>query len=155
MTTSANNQKNDQNSPLFYPVKTDGTGNINQGDLVYFDTSAKVILALDTDAHAAYLAGVALQQVPLTVYSTAQYPQGGIEVATHGIFEFSTTAGDTYNDGDAVYIGADAQTITNTAGGSTHKVGYVKLAPGQSAVAYAAGLKIPVIIAPAFPFAGI
>jgi len=153
-TTSQNNQVYDKGTPLFYPVLTDGTYDINQNDLVYFDTSAKVIKPLDSDAHAAYLAGVALQQSKLNVYGSSSYPQGGIQVATKGIFKFLMTSGDTYYHGDAVYFSTDAQHVTNTAGGMTHILGYVWLRPGQSSLAYAAGSYVEVLIVPAFPVAG-
>jgi len=153
-TTSQNNQIHNESTPLYYPVLTTGASDINQGDLVYYDSSAHVVKPVDTDGHAATYAGVALQQSKLNVYGTAGYPQGGIQVATRGIFKFKTTAGDTLNHGDAVYIGADAQTVTNTAGGSTAILGYVWLRPQQSAVTGAVGTNIEVLITPKFPVAG-
>lgn len=153
-TTSQNNQIHNESTPLYYPVLTDGTYDVNQGDAVWFDSSVHAVKPVDSDAHAAYFAGVALQQSKLNVYGTAQYPQAGIQVATRGVFKFKTTAGDTLNHGDAVYIGADAQTVTNTAGGKTSKIGYVWLRPGQSAVSGASGTNIEVLITPLFPITG-
>jgi predicted RecA/RadA family phage recombinase len=155
-TTSQNNQVFDQRSPLWYPVLTDGTYDINQGDLLWFDASVHVVKPLDSDAHAAYLAGAALQQSVLNVYGTKSYPTGGVEVATRGIFTFGTITGDTLNHGDAVYFSTDAQTVTNTVGGMSYLIGYVQLKPGQSAVAGGTGtVKIDVLIYARFPFAGI
>ena len=55
------------------------------------------------------------------------------------IHSLGTTAGDTYNHGDAVYQTAsaagDAQTITNTIGVNTKVLGYVMLRPAQAPVA--------------------
>jgi predicted RecA/RadA family phage recombinase len=155
-TTSQNNQVFDKSSPLWYPVLTDGTYDINQGDLLWYDASVHVVKPLDSDAHAAYFAGVALQQSNTTVYGTKTYPTGGVEVATQGIFKFKTITGDTLNHGDAVYFSTDGQTVTNTAGGMTHPIGYVWLKPGQSAVSGATGgsVLIEVMIAPVFPIVG-
>lgn len=153
MTTAQNNLVKNWGPELPYAVKTDGTADFNQGDLVYFDTSAKVVKAAATDANCQYLAGVAGESSNLTLYGTKVYPDSGsVSVKTKGTFSFGTTTGDTYSDGDAVYIGADAQTVTNQA--ATYAVGYVKLRPGVTSLAGGTGtVKVDVVLYTRFPVA--
>ena len=154
MTTVAQNNQSYQWAPqLQYAVYTDGTFDINQGDLVWFDSSSHKVKSADTDAHCQYLAGVAGETSYLNLTGTKIYTDSGcIPVFTKGIFTFNTTSGDTYNDGDTLYIGADAQTITNQA--ASHAVGYAKMRPGQSAVAGGAGITIDMVLVAQFPVAG-
>ncbi len=151
-TVSSNNQAYKSNPIIPYPIDATGSNDINQGDLVYFDTSAHVIKSVASDANAQYLAGVAMDQSYSNLYGTKKY-QPQLEVATSGRFIFGTTSGDTYNHGDSLYIGADAQTITNQS--ASHIVGYAWMRPGQAAVAGGAGVSIDVLIAPAFPAVGV
>lgn len=143
---------------LNYPHIIDGTFDYNQGDLLYFDASAKIVKALDSDAHAAYLAGVALRSAFLAPYS-AQNLAGGPAlqknyyqnalVGIGCIASFKTTVGETYEDGTALYLGADAQTVTTVAG--AHSIGVVKLPNGGSAITGAAGVEVPVLVIPQIP----
>jgi predicted RecA/RadA family phage recombinase len=154
MTTANQNKVADVGAARLVPYNCDVTGSndFNQGDLLYLDTSSHTVKAVGSDGNAATLVGVASDTSWLTVYGTKTYPtSGAVEVFTAGIFTFNTTAADTYNDGDAVYIGADAQTVTSTAGGNTHKLGIVKLRPGQGAVTGAAGTTIDILIVPQYP----
>lgn len=137
--------------PVPYPIATDGTFDINAGDQVWFDTSVHFIKALDSNAHAAYFAGVAEGGSYIQPYSVKEYNLQ-IGIWTKGIFSFFSTTGDTYHDGDPVYIGADAQTVTNTIGGNTVVLGVVKLGPGVSSLAGLTGVTlVNVEIAPTFP----
>lgn len=116
---------------------------IAEGDLVYWDSSAHLVKKLDTDAHAATLLGVALK--PSAVSSTIDSSsEPDVSVGYGCIASFFTTAGETYNHGDLVYIGADAQTILNTTGPNVNPVGCIQLKSGQAAVTGAAGVKIQV-----------
>lgn len=137
--------------PVSYPIKTDGTADINGGDLVYFDTSAKVVKSLDSDAHAASFAGLAMNGSYIQPYTTKQYGAGSIPVLQKGRCKALTTSGDTYHEGDALYTGADAQTVTNTVGGNSNIIGYVKLRPGITSLAYAAGVFVEFDLAVKFP----
>jgi hypothetical protein len=132
--------------PISYPIKVDGTADINGGDLVYFDTGAFVVKSLDSDAHAATFAGIAKNGSFIQPYNTKQYGAGQIPVAQKALVNLNTTAGDTLHEDDAVYFGADAQTVTNTAGGMTHKLGYVKLGAGYTGQTLAGGAGITVNI---------
>jgi predicted RecA/RadA family phage recombinase len=136
-----------------FPVSNGGSFDINQGDLVYFDTSAHYLKPLDSDAHAATFVGVAYDSSFLNLYGQKKYDDG-ITVQQKGVARLFQTAGDTYHDGDTVYLGADAQTITNTAGGSTHPLGVIFLPMGNT-VTGAAGALIEVRLLPQFPGTGV
>jgi hypothetical protein len=156
MATTSNNNIVLRGSVLGMAILTNGTADINQGDQVYVDTSAHVVksLGVSDDTNAATFLGVAMDASYINPYGTKMYsPQ--IPVMTSGVVSFKTTAGDTYNAGDALYVGADAQTVTNTAGALTKKIGFVVTRPGQSAVAGGTGVTIDAVIEHQFPTAGI
>ena len=136
--------------PIPFPIDTTGSNDVMAGDAVWMDTTNHWVASVDSDAHAAYFAGVAMDGSYIQPYSSKKYsPQ--IPVLTKGVVRFLMTSGDTYHDGDSVYIGATPQTITNTAGGSTHVIGYVKLPPNITSLAYAAGSYVQVQITPLWP----
>lgn len=152
MATTAQNNIVLEQKVMYFPIKTDGTSDINQGDQVYMDTTAKLIKSLgaNDDTNAANFVGVAMGSSYINPYGTKKY-QPQILVLIAGVATFNTTAGDTYNEGDAVYVGADAQTITNTVGGLTKKLGYVKMRQNQSAVAGGSTVTIDVQVVPQYP----
>lgn len=154
MSTTAGNNIVNSHRVVAYPVASDGSADINQGDQVYLDTSAHLAKSLGSsdDANANTFLGVAGESSYINPYGTKMY-SAQIPVVVSGIASFNTTTGDTYNEGDALYVGADAQTVTNTAGGLTKKIGYVAMRPGQSAVAGGAGIQIDVLIAAQYPLA--
>lgn len=133
-----------------YPILSDGTNDINQGDALYYDTAAKVAKVLDSDAHAQYFIGIADDSSYINPYGTKKYAAAVIAREACVVNRY-TTAGDTYNDGDALYMGADAQTVTNTAGGMTHPIGYVKLLPGSSAIVGGTGVVVPMRVVAVYP----
>ncbi len=144
---------------LNYPLSAGGSFDFNQGDLLWFDSSAKYVKPLDSDAHAAYLVGVALRSAFLAPYTNQNLAGGpAIQKNYYGnalvgvgcIASFKCTVGETYEDGAALYAGADAQTVTTVAG--TYSVGVVKLANGGSAIAVAtAGQEVQVLVIPQLP----
>jgi len=128
-------------SPMPYPIDTGGTYGFNQGDMLCYDTSAHYVKVVSSDATAAYFCGVAGDGPYIQPYSTKEYADQ-VAVRTRGVFRFKTTAGETYLDGQAVYIGADAQTVSNTAsagGGTSYPVGVVKLPVGITSLLAAVG----------------
>ncbi len=140
-------------TPVPYPVKVDGTADINGGDLVYFDTSAKVVKSLDNSTtHAAACAGLAKNGSYIQPYSTKEY-FNQIPVLQKGIVSLNTTAAETYSEGDPVYYGGDAQTITNVDPGGATLLGYVKLGSGQSTLTGASGVKVNVLLRVNYPTA--
>ena len=143
---------------LKYPLSDGGSFDFNQGDLLYFDASAMYVKPLDSDAHAAYICGVALRSSFLAPYTAQNLAAGpGIQknyyqdalVGIGCIASLKTTVGETYEDGTVLYLGADAQTVTTVAG--THSVGVVKLQSGGDAVTGAAGVEVPVLVIPQIP----
>lgn len=156
MATTAQNNIVLEQKVMYAPVKQDGTSDINQGDQVYMDTTAKLVKSLGAsdDTNAANFYGVAMASSYIQPYSSKRY-QPLIPVLISGVVSFNTTSGDTYNEGDAVYVGADAQTVTNTVGGLTKKLGYIKMRQNQSAVAGGTGITIDVQIVPQYPVAAV
>lgn len=153
MTTAINNVVF-KGRVLGFNILTDGTADINQGDQCYIDTSAHVVKVLGSsdDTNAAHFIGVALDSSYINPYGTKEY-SAQIAIGLDGVYTFNTTTGDTYNEGDKVYVGADAQTVTNTIGGLTKVIGTVKMRPGQSAVAGGTGVTIDVSIEVQWPAA--
>lgn len=154
LTASIDNVVKLYQDPVPYPQDISGANIINGGDMVWYDTSNHWVAALDTDAHAAEFAGVAMDGSSIQPYNTAFYmPQ--LPIATKGIFRFFTTTGDTYHDGDKVYQTTSAsgnpQTVTNTQGGNSNVLGTIVLPPGITSVVAAAGVQVQVKISPLWP----
>lgn len=156
MATTAQNNVVQKDRVISFAVDGTGSNDINQGDQVYIDTSAHLVKSLgandDTNAH--YFAGIADESSYINPYGTKEY-SAQIPVVISGIVTMNTTTGDTINEGDALYVGADAQTVTNTKGGLNYVIGYAKMRPGQSAVAGGTGVTIDMIIARQWPVAAI
>jgi hypothetical protein len=153
MTQAANAGFAGKGAGFAFPVAVDGTFDINAGDLCWFDTSAHIMKPLDTDAHAAFLTGYAYDSSFINLYGQKKYDNSVVGVCV-GIGKFKTTSGDTYHHGDTCYLGADAQTITNTAGGNTHPVGYIFL-PGGNTVSGGAGTLVEMIVQAQWPTTGV
>lgn len=123
--------------------------NYNQGDLIAFDTSAKV-LTVATTANVASLLGVARQTVINGVtkspYTTAVDASQAIEDVggpVYGVVAFfNGKVGDAFTPGCAVYLTADPQTLTVTDPGSNDSVGIYQ---GRAATG-AAGATIDVLV---------
>lgn len=126
----------------------DSVSHINQGDLVYWDSASHTAKALDTDGHAATLLGVALGSSIVNSNvdnSTSSSLVPNINIGYGVISQFNTTSGDTLHEGDAVYAGADAQTVTS-ASGNSNKVGVVRLPPRGSNISGGTGVTVPVLV---------
>lgn len=144
MATTPSNTLRRKIAGLHAPWSVDITLTYNQGDLLYFDDAVEKVKPGTDDDSMEFLVGVALQSFPVTSLGTGEGStrQPSMEVGDGDIFEFKTTSGETLNDGEKVYIGADAQTVTTTAG--TFHVGIVRLLPGQSPITGAAGVFVQV-----------
>lgn len=153
MTNPANGVFQGKGIGFQYPVSSGGSFDINAGDLVWFDTASTLLKPLDTDAHAAFLAGIAYDSSFLNLFGTKKY-ETAITAYSVGAGRFKTTSGDTYSHGNACYLGADAQTITNTVGGNSHIIGYINL-PNGNTVAGGAGILVEMIVAGQFPTAAV
>lgn len=129
---------------IHFPVSS--SFEIKQGELVYLDTSAHIIKSLDSDAHAATLAGVALapSKISSNIDLSTAPAEKTVMVGWDVVAFFKTTAAETYYHGTPVYIGADAQTITTVAG--SNMIGRVVLPAGVSSVAGATGVTVDVLV---------
>jgi hypothetical protein len=161
-TTNINNVVKDVRSDvsqITYPLDSSGSNDFHQGDLLYWDSAAHVVKALDTDAHAATFVGVALKASDLSLYvnqasgNAVKHYEPSALVGFGCVVSLKTTNAETYNDNVALYIGADAQTVTTVSG--TNSIGVVKLRNGQSAVTGAAGVKIDVLLTAKSPIASL
>lgn len=144
-----------------WPLDKTGANDFQQGDLLCRDASG-VARAVVSDADVANLLGVA--ERPAYIAPFTSVGQGAPSVAKQydidalaffgGLATFKGTSGDTYHDGDKVYIGADAQTITNTKGANNNPIGVIKLPSASmgTAQAYAAGTRYPVWVFAQYPF---
>lgn len=159
MATSPNNnlaQKLSGRAGYPYPIDQTGAAAFNQGDLVYFDTSAKVLKALDSDAHAADLAGVALISSALALYTDAltgaakSNVEPKVPVGFGDVFNFTGVAGDSYAHMDAVYYATDAQHVT--AVGASHLIGYVWLPLGNTLTG---AVTVPILVVAQHPVANL
>lgn len=141
-------------------------GQIWAGEMIYLSASQKAASlnsAGTANANVANFIGVSIDNYPLLVAqgvsegaATGEIP--AIAFRTAGEFLFKTTAADTYNVGDVVYLGADGMTVQKTASGTS--IGRVSadqttspsVAQGasiSSPVAGGAGVWVAVTIAPA------
>jgi len=135
---------------LRWPVDSSGSYDINQGDMVYLASGTSYLLnPCASDTNAANLYGVAATSSYQNPFGTKQYFPD-IVVYFGSVFLMSTTSGDTYNNGVAVYSnGADAQTIQIT--GGSHPVGYAYLNIGSTigtapTLSGGSGVYLPVLI---------
>lgn len=130
---------------VFAPVNN-ATFPISQGDLVYWDAGASIAKRVGVDANAATLLGVALQPsaVSSNIDLSSAPAEKGIMCEALAVHSFKTTAAETLNHGEKVYIGADAQTVTTVAG--SNAVGIVQLPPNVTSVTGAAGVNVDVLV---------
>lgn len=126
---------------------------LTSGDMIAWDSTNKKAVqatqATDTDF-------VGVMRGDGQVYSLGRDATEISVIAKAGeVFEFKTTGSDTYFHGDAVYMGADAQTVQKSSTGS-FLVGYVHLPVHQqeNGVAGGAGVLVPVAIKPISTVAG-
>lgn len=153
-------------SQLTHALIADGTFDFNQGDLLYYDSAAKIVKPLDSDAHAATLVGVAARAAYLAPYVGMNIAAGpamqknyydSALVAFGVVASFYSTTAETYYDNDQVFWGSDAQTLTKVDPGVGHPVGVVKMPSGSAALTIAGGatVLIPVLVIPQFPIASL
>lgn len=174
MTTTANNNfhqgilQGEVELP-FSTSNSSATAIINAGDIVWFDYAqtqgfGRIVSSITTDAQAASSVGVSQMSVPINSIAPTQDPTPNyIVINFNAIFRMNSTTGDTYNWFDALYIGADAQTLTNTAGGKTNVLGRIYFPPSNANgvvinpvnFAGGSGIQIYAIIKPLFTLLGI
>jgi hypothetical protein len=175
-TTSRNTRVTDTfdgKGPVFpmYSTPAAGTGIINVGDLVVWDSASNLgVRTPVTQADMAYYMGVADQQYPESSGLDANAAQLGGPIASmvvnrSGIFWFYTTPAETYNPGDSVFFNEtiSVQTIvkSSNSGARTVFVGtYMpqgqtvmrnSLTSGQLSITGATGVIIPIWLSPKWP----
>jgi hypothetical protein len=131
----------------------------NQGDLIAFDNTNKVLKAVTGTGDGAQILGVAPNTVvnglmPSPVQGTAVDGSAAIEDMAGPIYGvvafFKATAGDAWNPGDPAYIGADAQTVTSVAGGSS-----IGVYQGKAVASAASGTNLDILVGCRFGLSGI
>lgn len=102
---------------------------VSQGDMMQWDAGSR-LATNNLLASGSIFLGVAEERNPVASIGTSTAPLTGsrCRVKSSGVHFFKSTAGETYSHLDAVYQGADAQTVTKI--GSTRIVGRVWLPDG-------------------------
>jgi hypothetical protein len=102
---------------------------INEGDLVYWDSTNFTATALSSNGQvAANFLGVALGSNNPQVYGNDP-ALVAIPVLVRGCIYVNSTAAETYNHFDDVTVGADAQTVVKSGATSGNRVGFVIIDP--------------------------
>ena len=149
-----------------YPLSTGGSFDFNQGDFLWYDTSAHYVKALDSATDAGYLIGVAVKPsfiAPYTNFNVSGNIQKNYEpdalviygcIATM-IMDTSDSA-QTYYHGDSLYFATDAQHVTKQATSPANAVGKVWLPDSNMvSLAYSVGGLVPVLVVAQFPIASL
>lgn len=150
---------------LLYAPDQSGTNVVNQGDIVMFDSSLNSskggVRSVASQADMAEYIGCALENSILNSLNDVLLT---LNVGFKNIYNFKTTAGETYTHLQKVFFNetADAQTITNgtNSGARTVAVGYIVLPQelimnGNLSVLGAAGVSIPVAVVATYPVVGL
>lgn len=134
--------------PATYKVDPAVTPTIPINSFVKWNTTT-LVLALQAAGAAPECVGVTEGEIPISSnLGNGQNLENTVKVRESGVFEFPTTASDTYKHGLAVGVGADAQTIKIDATGA-NKVGIVWQPDGQS-IAGGAGVTVKIKIMPIY-----
>jgi hypothetical protein len=122
MTTARNTEWMEAFFTRAYPNLAGNT--INQGDLVYEDSITYDVKSCTTDALAARCVGMATQTYPVLSELSGDPSNLKIVVRRKGRVSFLATNGLTFQPSEKVYVGADAQTVTNV-NSNNYWIGYV------------------------------
>lgn len=118
MTTAAYNYL----SPVGpWPFKITTTDTVNPGDLLKWDSGTKTIRPLTVASEGDLMVGVAMGQYPPSsnIDNGTVSPPPFVSTAIDGLFSFYGTASETLTMFDALYLGADSQTLVKAAPGGT------------------------------------
>lgn len=122
----------------------------NQGDLIAFDNTNKIANAVTGSGSGAQILGVARNTIvagimPSPYQGTAVDASQAIEDIAgpaYGVVAyFSVTTGDAWHPGDKAYIGANAQTVTSAATGSS-----IGLYVGSTIASAASGTTVNILV---------
>jgi hypothetical protein len=101
----------------------DSTISWNQGDILYFDDTNNLIKPIASDANGATVMGIAQQTIvngkPVSPYQGTAVDAAQAIPALAGpqygvVAKMLLKSGDSFNFGDLVYYGGDAQTVSST-----------------------------------------
>ncbi|MDE2102289.1 MAG: hypothetical protein KGL39_33900 [Patescibacteria group bacterium] len=114
-----------------WPLDPSFATTINAESFVWFNQSVNYMQPLSADANAANFLGLCVDQSPLNLIGSTFTGGGNFNantnnmglVARYGQAAMFVTSGQSYVPGQALYIGADAQTVTNIAG--SNQIAYV------------------------------
>jgi hypothetical protein len=144
-------------NPEAFRLDPTGTNPISLGDLVIW-SAADFFLKRLTAGNGPQFIGVAegVGPTPASSIDNAANLVENIRVRGEGVFRFKGTAADSLSHGDALVIGADAQTVLKrTAEAATEIIGYVWRPTASAAFVVAAGNEVDVLIAANHPAVGI
>jgi hypothetical protein len=104
-----------------WPLKITTTDTVNPGDMLYWDAATKTFRPLTAAANGDLFAGVALGEWPISsnIDNGVVTPDPSVTASLSGAHMFFGTAGETLTMGDALYLGADSQTVVKAAPGGT------------------------------------
>ena len=121
-----------------------GASGIETGFLMQWDTGARKAVPMTTTPSGAIFLGVSEETTPLAGLGSAANPLTGnmLRIKANGIHRMKTTNGETYAHLDAVYMGADAHTVSKA---GLRIIGRVYL-PDGTTVAGSATAEVPVNI---------
>lgn len=139
--------------PESYRVDTSGSNNVQLGDMLQWDGAGPYAKAM-VAGQEQYFIGVSdgVAPTPTSNIDNASGKIDSVLVYSHGIFSFKTTVGESYNHGDPVKCGADAQTVSSAA--VTTGIGYVWRPLASAALTGASGVEVDVAIVSRFPASG-
>lgn len=133
-----------------------GADQIEVGALVYFDVSAFYLKNM-TAGNGPEFVGVASDTGPTPASQIDNAPNliPNCPIDSSGVFRFKTTVADSLSHGDAMVIGADAQTLLKKTGEAATEIIAYFWNPTGSAAVVAAGEEQLFLIAVNLPVAGI
>lgn len=153
-TFSQDRHKTDDLSAVTYAV--DPAGTINHGDFVYWDAATGFAKALVLSTNGHLCLGVSEGQIPIASnVDNVTGLENRIRVRTGKLHRMKATNGETYNHGDALALGADAQTVKlQGAELAVDVIGYAML-PTVGTVVAGPSTEIDVLVRANFPAAGL
>lgn len=104
-----------------WPLSANVADTINPGDMLYWDSATRTNRPLTDPTKGQLFSGIALGSYPPTsnVDNGITTPPAVVPASLGDLHQHQGTVGDTVTHGDALYLGADQQTVTNQAPGGT------------------------------------
>lgn len=121
-----------------------GGSTISTGDMCQWDTGSRIATSALLASGSIFL-GVAESASPLAGLGTSSAPltRNLVRIRSAGVHRFKSTTGETYSHMDAVYQGADAQTVSKV--GATRMIGEVWY-PDGTQVTGASGTEVNILV---------